>query len=79
VSENPKIQPYESATEIGHRWGVHRTTAMRTLQRYGVSGRKFGKSQQSGRRYPPHEVHEVEKLLCLNAGKQPSRSSAKKR
>jgi len=49
-----------SPTEIAARWGVHRTTAIRVMQRFGFSGVKFGKERRAPRRFREIDVISVE-------------------
>ena len=51
-----------SASEIAQRWGVHPSTVLRTMRRFGYSGLKFGRSKQAARRFLLTKVQELEKL-----------------
>jgi hypothetical protein len=51
--------------EVALRWGVHRTTAKRILDRYGREREKFGQARSATVRYKERDIEEVERLAKL--------------
>lgn len=64
------MKTHYSAKELGELWSVHRSTAVRFMQRMGCTGVKFGPSKQSARRFRTEDVAKAESCLlhCSKTG-----------
>ena len=60
---NVRTNQYESSTAIAQRWGVHPSSVLRIMRRYGFSGAKMGPSRNSPRRFKFTDVTQVEALF----------------
>jgi len=49
-----------SAGDLAERWGVHRSTATRVMNRFGVAGMKFGRGKTAARRFSEEDAVRVE-------------------
>jgi len=58
-----KTNKFESSTSVANRWGVHRSSVLRIMRRYGFSGSKMGPSRNSPRRFKVSDVTQVEALF----------------
>ena len=56
-----------TSKELSWRWTMHPSTVVRVMDRYGISGLKFGTSKQAARRFTISQIETVERLAGLDA------------
>jgi len=61
MKPHPSETKYMALADLAVRWGCHRSTASRTLQRFGIPGLKMGRAKSASIRYRIADIERVER------------------